>query len=278
MNEIGGGTFYKVAYSVSDTADLITRVLKSIKSLERFVPKENVIVFYTSPRSVDNYRRLSEIANVKMVDNITIPFDAQFDRAEYSLKGARRYGEKVHLCEVDCPNVIFLDADTTIKKDITQLLEGDFDFFARASPYNFTISGKLMQNNKINQEVWKGMFEAIGKQPIAMFNCGFLIFKNYYHQKVRDRWLRCINDDSFPNPSPPSFLKEQWALSVALASVDARIKYMTFEHHAYFTQREYHLDTYVLHARIPPLYKRFRNFVGKYRRRIQQLILKNVKL
>jgi hypothetical protein len=81
--------------------------LNSIKSVEKFVSKNNVIVFYTPPRSIENYRTLSNVANVIEVENITKPFSTQV----YSKKGlageAHRYGEKVHLCEVDFPNVVF---------------------------------------------------------------------------------------------------------------------------------------------------------------------------
>jgi len=71
-----------------------------------------------------NYDKLSEVAIVKEVDNITKPFAVDPN------KGKHHYGEKVHLCDVDSEAVIFLDADTFVRKDITTLLEGSFDFSA----------------------------------------------------------------------------------------------------------------------------------------------------
>jgi len=42
---------YTVVYTVSDVADLVSDVLRSIKSLGRFISKENISVFYTPPRT-----------------------------------------------------------------------------------------------------------------------------------------------------------------------------------------------------------------------------------
>jgi hypothetical protein len=251
---------YKVVYTVSDCGDLIPAVLKSIKSLERFVQKENVIVFYTPPRSKENYSKLSEIAEVKAVENITTPFDMHGCDEKGFLKGAQRYGEKLHLCEVDCPNVIFLDADTVVKKDITLLLDGDFDFSA--------LPPKIY--SKFNKDIMKAVFRNIGTEPIPMFNCGFLIFKNYLHFKIKDAWLKYTEDETL---SDPQFItKEQWALSLALSRVGAKIKCMTFEQHALMWRGKTHADTFVLHGRNPLIYRRFRFWVGRHRRRIQKLL------
>jgi hypothetical protein len=263
MNATSGGIFYKVVYSVSDNADLILRALSSIKSLEKFVSKDNIIVFYTPPRSEKNQEKLSKLAIVKEAENVTKPFDARVDRIDPRLRGPQRYGEKVHLCEVDFPNVVFLDADTIVKKDISPLLVGDFDFCARAP---------VQISSNFNPSVWKTMFANINREPVPMFNAGFLIFKNYLHLRIRDTWLQYINDDSLPNPN--SFnCKEQWALSMALATVDARVRYMTFEQHALMWRGEKDMETCVLHGRLPPRYRRFRCWVGNKRRRVQRLLL-----
>lgn len=257
-------TEYKVVYSVSDNSDLIPRALDSIRSLRKFIGRDNVIVFYTPPASIENYQALSKLANVIKTENITKPFDTRGYDEKGAPKGVHRYGEKIHLCDVDFPNVVFLDADTIVKKDISPLLDGDFDFFARPPK---------QINNTFNPKVWKMMFESINKKPVPMFNAGFLIFKNYLHVRIRDIWLGYTNDENLPNPNSPSNCKEQWALSMALATVNAKIKYMTFEQHALMWRGEKDMDTCVLHGKLPPVYRRFRFWVGNKRRRVQRLLL-----
>jgi len=112
-------------YTVSDRAFLVSEACRSIKSLRKYVDRNGVTVFLTPPRSASARARLSELAIVKEVDNLTKPFVFKKER------GLARYGEKVHLCDVNSPNVIFLDADIIVKKDLTPLLNGDFDFSAR---------------------------------------------------------------------------------------------------------------------------------------------------
>jgi hypothetical protein len=255
---------FKVVYSVSDNANLIPEALNSIKSLRKFVAKDDVIVIYTPPRSIKNYQALSKIATVQETENITKPFDTKGYDEKGLAKGLHRYGEKAHLCDINFPNVVFLDADTIVKKDISPLLDGDFDFSARPPK---------QINNTFNPCVWKTMFDSINKQPVPMFNAGFLIFKNYLHFRIRDSWLGYINDDKLPNPNAPSNCKEQWALSMALATVNARIKYMTFKQHALMWRGEKDLETCVLHGRLPPPYRRFRFWVGNKRMRVQRLLL-----
>jgi hypothetical protein len=258
MKEIGGGTFYKVVYSVSDKADLIARTLDSIRSVRNFVSKDDIIVFYTPPRSRKNREKLLKVAIVRELENVTKPFDARTDS-----RGARRYGEKVHLCEVDFPNVVFLDADTIVKKDLLPLLDGDFDFSARY---------RQRTNEEFDQNVWERMFETIGKQPIPMFNAGFMIFKNHCQTRLREYWLRYINDSCLPNPHPIVNAREQYALSLALACLGAKIKYMTSEQHAFICDGEKDMETYVVHGRLPPFYRRLRFWIGKKRRSVQSLL------
>jgi hypothetical protein len=79
----------------------------------------------TPPRKKTTARELSKYGNVIEARNITRPF--VFDPA----RGLGYHDEKIHLCEVDTPEVIFLDCDTIINKNIYDLLKGDFDFCGR---------------------------------------------------------------------------------------------------------------------------------------------------
>jgi len=251
---------YKVVYTVSDVGDLIPCVLRSIESLEKFVSKKNIIVFYTPPRSRENYLKLSNVAVVKEVDNITKPFDVL--AAQKKAKGLplspRHYGEKVHLCEVECENVLFLDADTVVRKDITELLAGNYDFSALPPAY------------EMDEALVAKAFASIGKDPLPQFNCGFLIFKNSLHVRIKDLWLKYINDETLADDQ--FHTKEQWALSLALANVNPRIRYMTFIHNARIWAGKAHVDAYVLHGVTLPSNKRLRAWFGRERKRVLRKI------
>lgn len=244
-------TSFKVVYSVSDDSDLVTQTLDSIKTVRKFVSKDDIIIFYTPPRSKRNYEKLSKIATVKNVPNITKLFI--FDKK----RGPRRYGEKVHLCEVDFPNVVFLDGDTMVKKDLSPLLGGDFDFSARFG---------RRSNREFDKNVWEQMFEVIGKQPIPMYNSGFMVFQNYCHKKIGKYWLRYINEKNLPNPHPALNFKEQYSLALALAIVDAKIKPMTAKQHAFVWDGEKDTDTYVVHGRPATFYTKLRSWLREYAR------------
>jgi len=218
----------KFVYTLSDSGKLVSQAIKSIKSLRKFVDRENIIVFYTPPRSKRNLRKLSKLAVVKEVENISKPF--VFDKS----RGYGRYGEKIHVCSVDCPNVIFLDTDTIVTKNPIGLLEGDYAFSARPGD----------ANRDFDQNVWRNMFRKIGKEPIPMPNTGFMIFKHHCHKKIREDWLTAVNNP-LPNPHPVNNLKEQYALALAVSG--EKIKWMTAREHAFGWEGEGKIDTYVFH-------------------------------
>ena len=221
---------FRVVYTVSDKGSMVKETLNSIRTVRRFVEKENVIVFYTPPRSEVNLNKLSDLAVVVKKDNITKPF--YFERNRFG-----RYGEKIHLCDVDCPTVIFLDGDTIVKKDIRELLRDEYDFSARVGT----------AYHDFNQYIWMNMFKRIKKEPIPMPNTGFMIFKDYTHKEIRDEWLRYINNPHLPNPHPECYLKEQYALALAISG--KKIKWMSEKEHLFgwTSERDETIDSYVIH-------------------------------
>ncbi|GAI54364.1 unnamed protein product, partial [marine sediment metagenome] len=92
----------KVAYSASDIWGMVDQTVPSIKSVRKFFQRDEVVVFYTPPRSEKNRERLSALAEVREVENLTDPFDP-WRKGRMS-----RYGEKVHLCSLDDEEVFFL--------------------------------------------------------------------------------------------------------------------------------------------------------------------------
>ena len=219
-----------ICYSVSDVANLVRDTLNSLKTLRQYVDKEEVVVFYTPPLSERNSKLLSKYALVEKTENFTEPF-----RLEVSLEKGR-YGEKIHLCDLNSPNVIFLDSDTWVKKSPFELLEGDFDFSGRVDDSYLDV----------DFNAWNQLFETNGKKPIPLINTGVLVFKNNMHKKVKNEWLRFFNM-KIPHLHPYFYQKDEYALTLAVS--DMNIKWMSASEHAYRWKREYFNDTCILHGK-----------------------------
>lgn len=156
-------------------------------------------------------------------------------------RGFGSYGEEWHLCNVSSSTVVFLDADTIVKKDLVPLFEGYFDFSARRQ---FPTAENAPR--EIDDNIWFEIFRSNGKRPVPMPNAGFMIFKNFCHHRSKEKWLRYINDDKLPNACLHSNPKEQTVLTLALDG--AKIRWLTVKEHAFRWLNEQKTDTYVLHG------------------------------
>lgn len=244
---------YTVIYTLSSVRDLIRDILLSLESLTKFIPKEKISIIFTEPIDYNDYDKLNEY-NIMFTDNITDEFFFQKSR------GYIRGGEKIQLCYANTENVIFLDCDTIIKKDISELLNGEYDFYARP---------EYSAMRDFEMDIWKNMLESFGCiNTIPMFNTGFMIFKNYIHKKIYDDWLKYFNMD-LPQCHPRSYQKEQYALSIAIGVGNYSIKYMDKNEHAFRWDFEENEDTYVLHGTI-----RKRPLMFKTKRMIKDILRK----
>lgn len=90
-----------IVYTLSDRGRLVKEVIRSLKSLCPFAKRKDITIFLTPPRKKNTARELSKYGNVIEAPNITKPF--VFDPA----RGLGYYGEKIHLCEVDTPELSF---------------------------------------------------------------------------------------------------------------------------------------------------------------------------
>ena len=227
----------RYVYTVSDIGCMIPDAIRSIKSLRKYVGKGDIVVFFTPPRSKLSYALLSKLAVVKEVDNISTPF------VFFGGHGLGRYGEKCHLCDVSSSTVVFLDADTIVRKDLFPLLEGDFDFSARKH-----FPTKESATGWIDEKLWLEIFRDIGKEPVPMPNAGFMIFKNFFHHRIKEEWLKYVNDANLPNACLHSYNpKEQTAIALALSG--KKIRWLTAKEHAYSWLGEGNIDTYVVHKK-----------------------------
>lgn len=224
----------KYVYTISDTGTMIPDVIRSIRSLRKYVDKKDILVFFTPPTSKLGYARVSKLASVKMVENKTKPFVYIKER------GLGRYGEKCHICDVPSSTVVFLDADTLIRKDLTPLLNGDFDFSAR-----LFFPSNISEKGWINTECWLDLFTSMGKKHVPMPDGGFMIFKNFSHHKIKEEWIKFINTDNLSNACTFGDPKELTALALALSGM--KIRWLTVKEHAFSWLGEKNVETYVLH-------------------------------
>lgn len=222
----------KIVYSLSDVRNLVDSTIRSIRSLNYFIDKDDIIVFYTPPRSKNVFNKLSKISNVIKAKNITDPFMFQKNRFG-------SYGEKIHLCEVDEPNIIFINSDTLVLKNPRELFVD--------MQYEYDVSSRVgLGYLDFDFNIWNKMFERIDKKPIPMLNTGFLVFMDFTHKKIMDEWLEYINME-LDNPHPTSYMKDQYAFSLAVSGL--RIRYMDKNEHSFLWNKELN-DTCVRHGSI----------------------------
>jgi len=222
---------FTVAYCVCDKGDMFEELVTSLKSIEQFIDRKNIVVFYTPPRSKNNHNIFNKYAIVKEVDNITHPFKYLKKRPP------SRFGEIIgHFEKVSSPNLFILDCDTIIKKDITKLLDGDFDVAFRPDT----------MWKYVDKQKWENLFFEHNKKSIPIPNKGFMVFKNNTHKKIQNESMDFMNMD-LPEIFPNSYQKDQYALALALSGY--KIKLFDKHVHAFHWLSEYNVDTYILHGR-----------------------------
>lgn len=238
----------KIVYTLSDKRNMPKEILKSLKDIIRFVDYKDILVFYTSPSSKFIGDKISKYATLIKTDNITKPFISDEGT------GLSGYGEKIHLCDVKDKDVIFLDCDTRIKKDITKLLNDVYDFSARIISFD------------CDKKIWKKYcksFNMFSSPPI--FNTGFMIFRYGLHSKIKDLWIKHLKCD-IPKIHKHCYVKEEYALALALPE-NINIKFMNEETHFFnWYDKNINILPYIIHG-----YKR------TFKRRLKNKIKKTIK-
>jgi len=215
----------KLVYSVSDVRNLVEETIRSVKTARKYFNKNDIIIFYTPPRSESNYIKLTKLGTVLKEKNLTENFKIN--------KGHGRFGEKFQALFLDVPNIIVLDSDTIIRKDLSELINDNYEFSGRIAP------GFL----DMDIEIWNSMFVEREKIPIPMLNTGFMIFRDYFHNKIADEVLGYM-DSNLPSPHPKSYFKDQYAISLAVSG--SKIKWMNRAVHSFLWNSEF--GGYVLHG------------------------------
>jgi hypothetical protein len=108
---------------------------------------------------------------------------------------------------IDADSVLFLDCDTLVFDDPTNLFTGP-RFRARSG------------NANIDDEAWRDLFRTYDKPTFNfMPNAGVLIFDDGLHNEIAEEWQKYLNMD-LPQVHE-NYHKEQLALALALSGYDA---------------------------------------------------------
>ena len=216
------------AYTLSSRKGMVQQALRSIATLKHYVEPEKIKIFYTPPYDKEDEEKLRETgAEVIKKENQTEAFNVSRSLPE------SHYGEKINLCNIESNNVVFLDCDTVVGKDIWEVLEGDFEFKARPA-HRFK-----------DKKEWKQLFEDRDRPYLDwMPNAGFLVFKNNAHKKIQDNWAEYVSQDLEFQLGKVNH-HEQYALALAVSNL--KIHEMDESEHVLEWLDEKTPDAYVYH-------------------------------
>jgi len=220
----------RYVYSLSSEPRIIVQqAIRSVRTLLTTTKPDpaNVNLFFTPPVHDDDVEVFEELGVTVRVKEPDFPggFRTRLgdSRAEYA--------EKWKLTKIDAETVVFLDCDTVILDDLTDVVAGDFEFKARPLDAN-------------DPERWRAVFDRHGESYRPWYpNTGFLVFKNRTHERIKDRWERYIRAE-IPY-YVEGYTKEQFAL--ALATVDCDFEPMTPREHVMEWLDETRIDGYLYH-------------------------------
>ena len=217
---------YSVFYTLSDIRGYHKFLDNSLKSVERFVEPGNIIVVYTPP------------INEKHIESLRVRGYQIYVKP--TPVGGWRFAAKNYLCDVETENLIFIDCDTVVYKDIRELLTRDKDY---------SFAARIGKTSSVGDKVWEGTFKKFGLRQLPMFNSGFMIFRDGLHNCIKDEWIEYLKmylSNELELPHKDRTMINQHALTLAISRYvpESNIWYLGKEHHSYGETR----DTYVFHT------------------------------
>lgn len=227
-----------IFYCISDKGSMIPLLIRSLQGLSRFRDRDDILVWITPPHGPKNLyeKNIGKYAKLDFKKNITEPF-----WANKNVSG--RWGEIFQTCFVPYNNVIYIDHDTMIFRDLFELLDGDYDV-------SFRVAGTFYSH--YDPSAWTDYFKAWGKTPIPMPNGGFVIFKNKTHEKIRKQVLEVFNDLNIVQGLNGWCNKDEIALAVASSGL--KIRWMDKQTHCFRWKFEvpFMNPPYVIHGDFNP--------------------------
>jgi len=221
-----------LTYTFSDVMKLPDELYWSLKSASRFFTKNEIVVYYTPPRSEETLKRIEHYCTVKLVPNIS--------RTYKWLWMTHRCYEKTWIKLTDDEEVLFLDCDTLVLRNPKELFLKDFEVGVRKMmPYFDWKNWKKILDNKSLPFVW---------MPL----CAVILFKHYMHKDICEEWLK-YKDYEVPlqvhlNPRA-SRRADFYGLAFAIAR--KRILWLTKNEVVRPADKEYPKNAYVYHIQTP---------------------------
>lgn len=217
-------------YSLSSEPRIIVQqAVRSVRTLLNNTSPNpaNVHLFFTPPVYDSDIEQFESLGVTVRIEEPDFPGGFRTRLGD----SRTEYAEKWKLTKVDAETVVFLDCDTIVLDNLSDVVEGDFDFKARPLDAN-------------DPERWRRVFDQYGESYRPWYpNTGFLVFKNRAHERIKDRWNRYIRAE-IPY-YVEGYTKEQFAL--ALATADCKFQPMTPQEHVMEWLDETRIDGYLYH-------------------------------
>ena len=173
---------YRIVYCFNGWTWIWRQLVLSLTSLKRFISDPNkVIVFYGPPRFEEHIEWLEPRCDLRLVDT---PLHDPASINRRVIHKNKFYGScmKIHSYELDTPNMFWVDCDTIIHGDLTEMLEPDFDILVSRWDHS---EGKTLM---------KGLCKELNLPHMDIMMNGMLVFKNHAHNKMRDDYVGYLED------------------------------------------------------------------------------------
>lgn len=180
----------KIVYVFNGYQWLWRQLMLSIETLRQFV-KDNIVVFYGPPRYEEHIKWLESRCDLRLVE--TPLNEPGFVKTRKYAKD-RFYGlpMKFHAYEVETPQMIHLDCDTTIHGNPLEVLRWK----------EFDIAVAKWQSRNTDQ-IMRSNLERLGLPHWPLMMDGFVVCRNNAHNKFlpiyRDYMIRVLNGEITPH-------------------------------------------------------------------------------
>jgi len=183
---------FKLVYTTGLFDYMLSDLRESVLSARRFLDKEDIIIIFTPPLDNKVIEQFSKLATIQIKDkNLTEAFNMHpYNKEEVP----KRFGEKIYLCDIDCPNVMFIGCDTIVYNDPSRLFDEDYDFGSTAldDERNWTNQPWQIGRNLLGKSY--DIYNIQSTYKAHLWNSDHIFFKNYTHKKIRHAWLKYFND------------------------------------------------------------------------------------
>lgn len=197
----------KLCYSFSARVDKLGFIdlLHSLHTVKQYFSKEDIIVFFTPPFNDDYEQQIARYATVIKKDHYPIPhptYDPNDPTPPY-------YWDKFYFTEVDCDNLIFMDNDTELQRDIRTYFDPQ-DFTKRKEEiakhaiteqvgktaqmvdpnFDILVFGNDYRSGATFEENWAATWNYLQTAQKVLVMTTAILFRNKTHTKLKEETSR----------------------------------------------------------------------------------------